>query len=150
MPQTSARHSEILDGYRRGDSRFNTWCAEKLGTFRLVHWEWGRLSMVWEIDERFLMPDGVMFGGHVASVADHVAGLAAMTVLEADDDRFRTSRLETNFFRPIMKPRSMIEARVVNASKSLIHVEADFLNGEGKLAARVAAVQMKRKEGTRD
>jgi len=43
-----------------------------------------------------------------------------------------------------MKPRAMIEARIVNASKSLIHVEADFLSGEGKLAARVAAVQMKR------
>ena len=150
MPNTSARHSEILEGYKRGDSRFNKWCEEKLGAFRLTHWEWGKLSMVWEIDERFLMPDGVMFGGHVASVADHVAGLAAMTVLEADSDRFRTSRLETSFFRPVMKPTARIEARVVNASKSLIHVEADFLNAEGKLAARVAAVQMKRKEGTRD
>jgi len=144
MPQTSARHAEILDGYKSGSSRFNKWCEEKLGAFRLTHWEWGKLSMVWEIDDRFVMPDGVMFGGHVASVADHVAGLAAMTVLEANEDRFRTSRLETNFFRPIMKPAAAIEARIVNASKSLIHVEADFLNGEGKLAARVAAVQMKR------
>ena len=150
MPSTSGRHAEILDGYKRGDTRFNKWCEEKLGTFRLLHWEWGKLSMVWEIDDRFLMPDGVMFGGHVAAVADHVAGLAAMTALEAHDDRFRTSRLETNFFRPVMKPKATIEARVVNISKSLIHVEADFLNGEGKLAARVAAVQMKRKEGVRD
>ena len=150
MPKTSARHTEILDGYKRGDGRFNQWCEEKLGTLRLTHWEWGKLSMVWEIDDRFLMPDGVMFGGHVASVADHVAGLAAMTVLEANEDRFRTSRLETNFFRPVMKPKAAIEARIVNASKTLIHVEADFLNGEGKLAARVAAVQVKRKEGTRD
>jgi acyl-coenzyme A thioesterase PaaI-like protein len=149
MAKTSARHAEILDGYKTGQSRFNKWCDEKLGTFRLTQWEWGRLSMLWEIDDRFLMPDGVMFGGHVASVADHVAGLAAMTVLEANDDRFRTSRLETNFFRPIMKPKAAIEARVVNASKSLIHVEADFLNGDGKLAARINAVQMKRKEGIR-
>lgn len=144
MMKTSDRHTEILDGYRRGDGRFNKWCEEKLGTFRLIHWEWGKLSMVWEIDDRFVMPDGVMFGGHVASVADHVAGLAAMTVLEANEDRFRTSRLETNFFRPVMKPKASIEARIVNASKSLIHVEADILNAEGKLAVRVAAVQMKR------
>ena len=106
--------------------------------------------MLWEIDDRFVMPDGVMFGGHVASVADHVAGLAAMTVLKSNDERFRTSRLETNFFRPIMQPKAAIEARVVNASRSLIHVEADFLSGDGKLAARVNAVQMKRKEGIRD
>lgn len=150
MPKTSARHSEILDSYKRGDGRFNKWCEEKLGTFRLTDWEWGKLSMVWEIDDRFLMPDGVMFGGHVASVADHVAGLAAMTVLEATEDRFRTSRLETSFFRPVMKPTTTIEALVVNASKSLIHVEADFIGADGKLAARIAAVQMKRKEGIRD
>ncbi len=144
MPKTSDRHTEILDGYKRGDSRFNKWSEEKLGTFRLTHWEWGKLSIQWEIDDRFVMPDGVMFGGHVASVADHVAGLAAMTVLEANDDRFRTSRLETNFFRPVMKPKATIEARVVNTSKSLIHVEADIFNAEGKLAARIAAAQMKR------
>jgi acyl-coenzyme A thioesterase PaaI-like protein len=144
MPKTSARHSDILDGYKRGDTRFNEWAEKKLGTFRLTHWEWGKLSIDWEIDDRFVMPDGVMFGGHVAAVADHVAGLAAMTVLETSEDRFRTSRLETTFFRPIMKPKAVIEARVVNASKSLIHVEADFMGAEGKLAARVAAVQMKR------
>jgi len=150
MPKTSGRHTEILDGYKRGGTRFNAWAEEKLGIFRLTGWEWGKLTLAWEIDDRFLMPDGVMFGGHVAAVADHVAGLVAMTVLEANDDRFRTSRLETTFFRPIMKPQARIEARVVNASKSLLHVEADFLSPEGKLAARIAATQMKRKEGNRD
>lgn len=144
MPTTSPRHTDILDSYKRGDGRFNQWATEKLGLLRLSHWEWGRLSIAWEIDDRFVMPDGVMFGGHVAAVADHVAGLAAMTVLETSEDRFRTARLETSFFRPIIRPRSTIEARVINASKNLIHVEADFLNGEGKLAARIAAVQMKR------
>lgn len=146
MPKTSERHSGILDGYRRGDTRFNEWAEKKLGTFRLAHWEWGKLSIDWEIDDRFVMPDGVMFGGHVAAVADHVAGLVTMTVLEANEDRFRTARLETNFFRPIMKPSAMIEARIVNISASLIHAEADFLNADGKLAARIDATQMKRRE----
>lgn len=144
MPQTSERHAGILDAYKRGDGRFNKWSEEKLGTFRLTAWEWGRLSMVWEIDDRFIMPDGVMFGGHVAAVADHVAGLITMTVLETNDDRFRTSRLETNFFRPVMKPKAMIEARVVNASKTLIHVDADFFNAEGKPLVRIAAAQVRR------
>ena len=144
MPKTSERHSEILNGYKRGDTRFNEWAEKNLGAFRLTRWSWGELEMAWEIDDRFVMPDGVMFGGHVASAADHVVGLAAMTVLENNEDRFRTSRLETTFFRPIVKPRAAIKARIVNQSKSLIHVEADFSNAEGKLAARVAAVQMKR------
>lgn len=99
--------------------------------------------MRWEIDDRFIMPDGVMFGGHIASVADHVAGLTAMTVLREDGERFRTSRLETNYFRPLKQPAARIEGRVTNASRSLIHIEADFLNGEDKLAARIYATQMR-------
>ena len=141
---TSDRHTAILDGYKDGRSRFNDWAREKLGALRLESWRWGHVMLVWDVDDRFLMPDGVMFGGHVASVADHVAGLAAMTVLEAEDDRFRTSRLETNFFRPLTAPTIRIEGRTVNVSKSLIHVEADFRNAAGKLAARIAAVQVRR------
>lgn len=144
---TSERHAAILDGYKTGESRFHQWAEEKLGQLLLTHWEPGRISMRWEIDDRFVMPDGVMFGGHVAAVADHVAGLATMTALEANEDRFRTSRLETNFFRPVMKPFATIEGRVVNASKTLIHVEADFFNVEGKLSARISAVQAKRSAG---
>lgn len=145
MARTSPRHTDILNGYKAGGSRFNDWAQEKLGDIRLVSWEYGRTSMLWEIDDRFVMPDGVMFGGHVSSVADHVAGLTAMSVLDEETDRFRTSRLETNFFRPVMKPRLIIEGRVANVSKSLIHVEANFLNAEGKLAVRIAAVQVRRK-----
>lgn len=148
MPnKTSARHTDILNGYKAGGSRFNDWAREKLGEIRLADWSWGRISLVWEIDDRFVMPDGVMFGGHVAAVADHIAGLVTMTVLESDGDRFRTSRLETNFFRPVMKPRLRIEGRVVNASRSLIHAEADFLTPEDKLAVRIAALQARRMAG---
>lgn len=144
MPVTSERHTDILNGYKAGGSRFNEWAREKLGELNLTSWSWGRLSMVWEIDGRFVMPDGVMFGGHVASVADHVAGLLTMTVLEDNAERFRTSRLETSFFRPVMAPLVKIEGRVVNASKTLIHVEADFLTPEDKLAVRIAAIQVRR------
>ncbi|MEZ5896791.1 MAG: PaaI family thioesterase [Parvularculaceae bacterium] len=142
--QTSQRHTDILDGYMQGGSRFNEWAEAKLGHFKLTAWEWGALAMDWAIDERFVMPDGVMFGGHVASVADHVLGLTTMTVLAENDDRFRTSRLETNFFRPVTAPHAHIDARIVNTSRSLIYAEADFLNAEGKLAARVSAVQARR------
>ncbi len=147
MPATSERHTDILNGYKAGRSRFNEWANEKLGDIRLVSWEWGRIALHWEIDDRFVMPDGVMFGGHVASVADHVAGLTAMTVLDDSADRFRTSKLETSYFRPVTKPSVSIEGRVVNVSKTLIHVEADFWTPEKKRAARIAAVQVRRKTG---
>jgi len=144
---TSERHTDILNGYKAGGSRFNTWAEEKLGSIALTHWGWGEVRFHWDIDERFVMPDGVMFGGHIASVGDHVAGLTAMTVLEDNKERFRTSRLETNFFRPLMMPLAEIEGRVTNASKSLIHVEADFFNADEKLAVRINAVQVRRMTG---
>jgi acyl-coenzyme A thioesterase PaaI-like protein len=144
---TSARHTDILNGYRAGDSRFNHWAEEKLGALALTEWAWGEIKMRWDIDDRFVMPDGVMFGGHIASVADHVAGLTAMTVLTGDKERFRTSRLETNFFRPLTMPLAMIEGRVTNAAKTLIHVEADFYNADNKLAVRIHAVQVRRMTG---
>jgi len=144
---TSERHTDILNGYKAGGSRFNDWTKEKLGDISLTHWAWGEVTLCWDIDDRFVMPDGVMFGGHIASVADHVAGLTAMTVLSANEERFRTSRLETNFFRPLTMPIATIEGRVTNASKSLIHVEADFYNADKKLAVRVNAVQMRRMTG---
>lgn len=144
---TSQRHTDILNGYKAGGSRFNAWAEEKLGHFKLTHWTWASITLRWDIDDRFVMPDGVMFGGHIASVADHVAGLTAMTVLTDNNERFRTSRLETNFFRPLTKPLAVIEGRVTNASRTLIHVEADFLNEESKLAVRMAAVQVRRMTG---
>ncbi len=147
MPVTSARHSEILDGLRDGEGRFHGFVQQRLGALTLTDWSWGKAVFVWRLDEddRFIMPDGVMFGGHIACVGDHIASVAALSVLENEGDRFRTSRLETEFFRPIMKPRIDIEARVVNVSRSLIHIEADYHNTEGKLAARVSAVQVLRK-----
>lgn len=144
---TSERHTDILNGYKAGGSRFNEWAEEHLGNFTLTHWEWGAITMRWDIDERFVMPDGVMFGGHIASVADHVAGLTAMTVLTDNKERFRTSRLETNYFRPLTMPLAIIEGRVTNASKTLIHLEADIYNADEKLAVRVAAVQVRRMTG---
>lgn len=147
---TSGRHTDILNGYKAGGSRFNDWARERLGEIVLTEWSWGIVKLRWEIDGRFVMPDGVMFGGHIASVADHVAGLAAMTVLASNEERFRTSRLETNYFRPLTMPLATIEGRVVNAARTLIHVEADFTDAAGKLAARINAVQVRRMTGGKD
>jgi acyl-coenzyme A thioesterase PaaI-like protein len=65
-------------------------------------------------------------------------------VLTESGERFRTSKLETNFFRPVIKPHARIEGRVVNSSQTLIHVEADFFNAEDKLAVRINATQVRR------
>ncbi|MBY0423258.1 MAG: PaaI family thioesterase [Parvularculaceae bacterium] len=145
MSVTSERHTGLLNSYR-DDGGWRQWTKEKLGDIRLVNWSYGRVSLFWEIDDRMLLWDGVMFGGHVASVSDHVAALVTMSALSTNADRFRTSRLETNYFRPITKPSLTIEARATNVSSRLIHVEGDYRTPDGKLAARLHAVQVRKTE----
>ena len=144
---TSDRHTGILNAYQAGTSSFNGWAREMLGDIRITSWAYGEMDLTWVVDGRFVMPDGIVFGGHIAAVSDHLAGLVAMTVLTDDAERFRTSRLETNFFRPLTAGEARVAARIVNASASLIHADIDIFNAEGKQAVRVVAVQARRRTG---
>ncbi|MEM9014251.1 MAG: PaaI family thioesterase [Pseudomonadota bacterium] len=148
MTKTSERHTGILNGYLEGESVFREWANNGFGDIVLERWRWGALTFIWQVPDRFVMPDGVVFGGYIASVADHLTSMTAMSVLQHDDERFRTSRLETNFFRPVTKDRIRVEGRVVNASQRLIHVEADYFNSEEKIAVRVNAVQVRRRRSS--
>ncbi|MEM9898171.1 MAG: PaaI family thioesterase [Pseudomonadota bacterium] len=148
--RTSARHAEILNAYREQASPYYGWAKARLGDLRISRWSFGELEMDWSIggpgDEGMLLHQGFMFGGHIASVADHIASLVTMTVLENEDDRFRTSRLETKFFRPVKGPEMTIKASVLNVSRHLIHVEADIQNAEAKRAVRIEATQVRQKK----
>ncbi|MBI1393660.1 MAG: hypothetical protein GC152_13050 [Alphaproteobacteria bacterium] len=145
--RTSDRHTELLEAYRSLASPYYGWAKANIGDLRILDWGYGRLAMSWAIggdaDARMILHQGFMFGGHVASAADHIASLVTMTVLPTNEDRFRTSRLETKFFRPVKSPSATIDAQVINVSRRLIHIEADILNAEGKLAVRVEATQVR-------
>ena len=145
MSKTSERHTGLLNDFAAGTSMFHVWAKGALANLVLDEWSYGRLAMTWRVDERFIMPDGIMFGGHIAAVADVIASLAAYTVLEENDDRFRTSQLETSFFRPITKVDHKVEAIVSNVSRSLIHLEATVFTPGAKPAVKIGAVQVKRK-----
>ncbi len=141
---TSQRHAGILNGVMNGDSPYRIWADEQLALIAIDRWAWGEIDFSWDIDERHIMPDGVMFGGHVASVADYVTSLAAMTVLTEDNQRFRTSHLSVDYFRPVKRPAAMIKGRVTNVSRSLIHVEADVFNEDKKRLVRMSATEVRR------
>jgi len=145
--RTSDRHAKILGDYLEDDSHYRGWTKANLGDIEMIDWSWGFVNLVWNMDDRLIMPDGVVFGGHIASVGDHLVSLGAMTVLTQNKERFRTAKLEVNFFRPLTKCNAEINVNVINASKNLIHVEADIFNVHNKLAARINAVQMRRMTG---
>lgn len=143
--QVSARHTALLNDYKAREGYLYQWFKDRHADLELTDWAPGRLSMIWHVDDRFIFPDGFSFGGQIAFVGDHITSLVTMTALDNEDGRFRTSRLETNFFRPLAKCAARVEGRVVNVSKNLVHVEADIFNQEDKCAVRFTAVQMRRK-----
>ncbi|MEM8986202.1 MAG: PaaI family thioesterase [Pseudomonadota bacterium] len=144
--KTSERHTNLLNQMQNGETGFGEWTRKNVADLRVIEWSYGALKMEWVLDQNYVF-GGAMFGGYIALVADHVLAGAAMTVLEESDMRFRTAQLETKFFRPLSGGRSIIEASAVNKSRNLIHVEANFLNENGKVAARSTAVQSRRREG---
>ncbi|MEM9170223.1 MAG: PaaI family thioesterase [Pseudomonadota bacterium] len=140
---TSERHTDLLNAYKDETSPWFGWARSLFGPMRLTDWSWGRVALDWEMAETLFLPDGVMFGGHVAAAADQIVSLATMTVLPRDVDRFRTSRLETNYFRPVKGERARIDGRVTNLSRTLIHAEADVYCADA-LAVRIFATQVRR------
>ncbi len=151
--RTSDRHAEILDAIVGGAEE----TFEKKGAMHhlaltgLDGWEYGRCWVTWTIDDRFRNYDGSLFGGYLAAMADRIVSMATMSVLHENDERFRTTQLQTQFWRPIFGKTLKAEGRVANRSRRLIHVEADFFTEEGKIAARSTAVNMiTRGEAARD
>ena len=118
--------------------------VEHLKLGRLERWGDGFIEKSWQVDSTFCTGDGsgavALFGGYVAALADQAAAFAAMTVAP-DDQYFRTSDLRLSFFRNIKQGDIKLRAEVVNQSKSLLHIDVQFLDSSDILAARATVVQ---------
>ena len=111
----------------------------QLGT--LDAWGDGWVRKTWAADPVLLNGDGSMFGGYVAALADQVLAFAAMTVVPGDMI-FRTTNLTVNFFKLMRGETLSIEARVISATRQVIHVRAEFKSEDGKLFAEASAQQV--------
>lgn len=112
----------------------------RLGT--LDAWGPGWVRKTWRGSAEVLNMDGSMFGGYIAALADQILAFAAMTVI-GDEDAFRTTNLQVQFFRLTRGEALSIEARVIGQSKSTIAVEAEFRLGD-LLVAKANALQVVR------
>jgi len=140
---TSDRHREILDALVAGvEAEIKPGATHHLAMTGLDEWRYGFAAVTWEIDERFRNYDGSLFGGYISALADRIISLATFTVLEEAGERFRTTDLRTQFWRPVFGKTLRAEARVANRSRRLIHVDAEFLTEDGKIAARAQGVNI--------
>jgi uncharacterized protein (TIGR00369 family) len=126
--------------------------VERLGLGRLTRWSEGYVEKTWEVEPAFCTGAGTeaqtLFGGYVAALADQVLAFAAMTVLD-DNRSIRTADPRVLFFRPITTGSVTIRGRVLNVSASLIHVEAEFLQGndDNTLVAKAFGVSASHRLG---
>ena len=140
--ETSERHTAILEGMKKPGGHLSEFVQKiGMGDVELLDWKWGEARLRYALESKFDIGDGTMFGGYVAALADNILAVVSMTVLRRSEQRFRTANLQTSFFRPLKGAHMIAEARVVSQSQTLLNVETDMLNEDGKLAARATAVQ---------
>lgn len=108
--------------------------VKNLGLGTLVEWQPGYARKLWPVDPRFFSVSDV-FGGYLAALADQMFALSSLSLLE-DGQMLRTTSLVVDFFRPVTAGELVIEGRVIDRSKSLIHVEVTFKNDSDQLAAK--------------
>lgn len=108
--------------------------VENLCLGSISEWRPGYARKEWAVDPRFFTPVD-LFGGYLAALADQMFVLSGISLLE-DSETLRTTSLQIDFFRPVSSGTLVIEGKVVNRSKRLIHVEVTFRDNEGQLAAK--------------
>ena len=138
---TSKRYADILNTYQTGESDNVKWAQAVVGRCEILDWKWGEAQIRWTPDQKNILPDGIIFGGHIAAVSDHVGFMGVATVMEDDNEGFRTTQLQSNYFRPVSPEPTMINVRVGNVSRSFVHVDVDIMTPDNKLAVRSLVIQ---------
>jgi uncharacterized protein (TIGR00369 family) len=100
----------------------------------------GFLNVHWDVDPLYSNPDGSIYGGWLAAMADNLLYLVATTVMKEGEEA-STSDLQMVFMRPVKEGRIRIESRVVERSRSTILCDCLFYLPDGRLAVRATAQQ---------
>lgn len=93
------------------------------------------------VTPRHLQHGGVVHAGVQATMADHTAGAAASTILEAGR-HVVTAEFKINLLRAVRSERLRCRADVLKSGRSIIVVEADVfadVHGEPVLVSRLNA-----------
>ncbi|WP_157150453.1 PaaI family thioesterase [Brachyspira sp. SAP_772] len=96
----------------------------------------GRVVISLENKKEFSQALGFMHGGMVATMLDTASGFAAFSVLE-EGKHVVTSDLKINYLRPVVCKKIKCIGEVLKAGKSLIVVEANVLDEENKILAKM-------------
>ena len=121
---------DLPPAHRNMGIRPDLWCKEA---------DVGRVLFRWPNDGSRDIYDGRVFGGWIAALSDNVDSMCMVTALE-EGEGFTTQDLQVKIFRPVSGPEIVIEAWVVNRSKTTGYVEAEWRLPNGKVAASAGQV----------
>lgn len=96
----------------------------------------GFVRVQYDIGPEFTNPGGSVQGGIVTAMLDDACAFAVI-VNSGQPVFVATLELKTSFFAATKPGISIAEARVVKLGKTIAFVEADLLDKEGKLLARM-------------
>jgi len=131
---------ERLDALKAGTADVPL-VTETLRMGLLDDWGEGWSRKVWSPDPAVISPDGSLFGGHLAALADQSAAFATMTVM-GEHETFRTTNLSVQFFRVGRAYPLEVTGRVVARTTHMVSLEVDFRRPDGELIARASAQQI--------
>jgi uncharacterized protein (TIGR00369 family) len=120
-------------------------CLERLGLVipPTTAWGHGRVGLEMDLPADLTLTPGVIFGGYLTCLVDHLASLVMMTVLP-DGTFVLTASLSTDFAGPVIPGPVRIEAEVVELGRRLATVEIVFSQA-GRVTTRAKAEQVIRR-----
>ena len=97
--------------------------------------ETGTIEIAFHPDGRMLNPQGTVQGGFVAAMLDDTMG-PALVSMSGGTIMPRSIDLNVSFIRPVKPGRVIGRGRVVNQGRSIVFLEAELFDEEGRLLAR--------------
>lgn len=94
----------------------------------------GRITIQFEVDERFTNPQGDVQGGFVSAMLDDTMGPACGTTFETNETCI-TLELKVSFLRAAKPGRFTGTGRVVQRGRSVAFLAADLHDADGRLVA---------------
>lgn len=98
-----------------------------------------RVRLAWAPD--LCTSGGLLHGGVIMALADGAGGTCAFLNLPGGAGGTATIQSATSFFRPVSSGHVEAVSRPVRVGKTVIHVETDVVDAEGRLVARVTQSQ---------
>ena len=92
-------------------------------------------------DESRCTAGGILHGGALMGLADSAGGLCAFLNLPDGASGTATIESKTNFFRPVREGHVEASSRVLHRGRTMIVVETELRDADGRLAAKVTQTQ---------